>query len=306
MVKRIDLRAANKKAFENLVLAGGLDTLGEVHRAQYFYPDGDGITFLEKAIRFGAKYQENLNSSQTSLFSDATNETYQDLSIPSCEPWSNLIRLKKEKEVVGIYISSHPLDDFIHEMKHFMNISLNRLGDLNPLVNRELSLGGIVNDVQHLESRSGKGWARFALEDFTDQYEFRIFGEDYLKYRHFLVVNQFIRIRLMIREGWVNRETGKAGAPRMQYLYFEILQNTIESNTKKLTLQLDIHQLDQDQIEELQDNLKSYKGDKTLFFNIYDTDKKVKLMLNSKKQKVNITRDLLQFLDKKAWHYKLN
>ena len=306
LVKRIDLRAANKKAFENLVLAGGLDSLGEVHRAQYFNPDGDGITFLEKAIRFGAKYQENLNSSQTSLFSDATNETYQDLSIPSCEPWSNLIRLKKEKEVVGIYISSHPLDDFTHEMKHFMNISLNRLGDLNPLVNKELSLGGIVNDVQHLESRNGKGWARFALEDFTDQYEFRIFGEDYLKYRHFLVVNQFIRIRLMIREGWVNRETGKAGAPRMQYLHFEMLQNTIESNAKKLTLQLDIHQLDQDQIEALQDNLKSYKGDKTLSFNIYDTDKKVKLMLNSKKQKVNITPDLLQFLDEKAWHYKLN
>jgi len=306
LVKRIDLRAANKKAFENLVLAGGLDSLGEVHRAQYFNPDGDGITFLEKAIRFGAKYQENLNSSQTSLFSDATNETYQDLSIPSCEPWSNLVRLKKEKEVVGIYISSHPLDDFTHEMKHFMNISLNRLGDLNPLVNRELSLGGIVNDVQHLESRNGKGWARFALEDFTDQYEFRIFGEDYLKYRHFLVVNQFIRIRLMIREGWVNRETGKAGAPRMQYLYFEMLQNTIESNAKKLTLQLDIHQLDQDEIEALQDNLKSFKGDKTLFFNIYDTDKKVKLMLNSKKQKVNITPDLLQFLDEKAWHYKLN
>ena len=92
----------------------------------------------------------------------------------------------------------------------------------------------------------------------------------------------------------------------MQYLHFEMLQNTIESNAKKLTLQLDIHQLDQDQIEALQDNLKSYKGDKTLSFNIYDTDKKVKLMLNSKKQKVNITPDLLQFLDEKAWHYKLN
>ena len=306
LVKRIDLRAANKKAFENLVLAGGLDSLGEVHRAQYFNPDGDDITFLEKAIRFGAKYQENLNSSQTSLFSDATNETYQDLSIPGCEPWSNLIRLKKEKEVVGIYISSHPLDDFTHEMKHFMNISLNRLGDLNPLVNRELSLGGIVNDVQHLESRNGKGWARFTLEDFTDQYDFRIFGEEYLKYRHFLVVNQFIRIRLMIRGGWVNRETGKSGAPRMQYLHFEMLQNTIESNAKKLTLQLDIHQLDQDQIEALQDNLKSYKGDKTLFFNIYDTDKKVKLILNSKKHKVNITTELLKYLDEKVWHYKLN
>src|SRR6056300_730736 len=228
LVKRIDLRAANKKAFENLVLAGGLDSLGNVHRAQYFNPDGEGITFLEKALRFGTKYQQNLNSSQTSLFSEATNETYQDLSIPDCDPWSNLIRLKKEKEVVGIYISSHPLDDFTHEMKHLMNISLNRLGDLNPLVNRELSMGGIVNDVQHLESRNGKGWARFVLEDFTDQYEFRIFGEDYLKYRHFFVVNQFIRIRLTVKEGWVNRDTGKVGAPRMQFLQFEMLQNTIE------------------------------------------------------------------------------
>jgi DNA polymerase-3 subunit alpha len=306
LVKRIDLRAANKKAFENLVLAGGLDSLSNVHRAQYFNPDGDGITFLEKALRFGAKYQENLNSSQTSLFSDATNETYQDLTIPNCESWTNLIRLKKEKEVVGIYISSHPLDDFTHEMKHFMNISLNHLGDLSHLVRRELSLGGIVNDVQHLESRNGKGWARFTLEDFTDQYEFRIFGEDYLKYRHFLVVNQFIRVRISIREGWTNRETGKVGAPRMQYLQFEMLQNTIETNAKKLTLQLDIHQLKEEQILILQDNLKSYKGDQSLYFSVYDSKKKVKLMLNSKKQKIKITSDLLQYLDQESWHYKLN
>ena len=306
LVKRIDLRAANKKAFENLALAGGFDSFGTVHRAQYFNPDGDGITFLEKALRFGAKYQENLNSSQTSLFSDATNETYQDLTIPSCEAWSNLIRLKKEKDVVGIYISSHPLDDFTHEMKHFMNISFNHLGDLNPLVNRELNLGGIVNDVQHLESRNGKGWARFALEDFTDQYEFRIFGEDYLKYRHFLVVNQFIRIRLSVREGWMNRETGKVGAPRMQFLHFEMLQNTIESNAKKLTLQFDIHQLNENQLVALKDNLRSFKGTQSLYFSVYDPRKKVKLVLNSNKQKVKITSELLHFLDQEQCHYKLN
>jgi len=157
-----------------------------------------------------------------------------------------------------------------------------------------------------LESRNGKGWARFVLEDFTDQYEFRIFGEDYLKYRHFLVVNQFIRIRLTVKEGWVNRDTGKVGAPRMQFLQFEMLQNTIESNAKKLTLQLDIYQLTEDQIKNLQDNLKSFKGDQSLYFNVYDSKKKVKLILNSKKQKVKITADLLDFLDEAQWHYKLN
>ena len=306
LVKRIDLRAANKKAFENLALAGGFDSFPNIKRAQYFNPDGDGITFLEKALRFGSKYQENLNSSQTSLFSEETTSTYQDLTIPDCEAWTNLIRLKKEKEVVGIYISSHPLDDFTHEIEHFISLSLNQLGDLDRLVNREFSVGGIVNEIQHLESRNGKGWARFIVEDFTDQYEFRIFGEDYLKYRHFLVVNQFIRSRLMIREGWTNRETGKVGAPRMQYLHFEMLQNTVENNAKKLTLQIEISKLKNEDVIQLQDELKSFKGDKPLLFNVYDSEKKVKLTLNSKKQKVKITSELLKLLDEKQWHYKLN
>ena len=306
LVKRVDLRAANKKALENLVLAGGFDSFDSTHRAQYFNADGEGITFLEKVVRFGSKYQENLNSSQTSLFGEATDEMYQDLSIPPCEPWTNLTRLKKEKEVVGIYISSHPLDDFTHEMKHFVSLSLNYLSDLDQLINRELSVGGIVNEVQHLESRNGKGWARFVVEDFTDQYEFRIFGEDYLKYRHFLVVNQFIRIKLTVRQGWTNAETGKVGAPRMHYLNFEMLQNTIENNAKKITLQLDIKELNEEKIKLLQQHLKSFKGDKPLFFNVYDSEKKVKLTLNSKKQKVKITPDLLQDLESQQWFYKLN
>ena len=306
LVKRIDLRAANKKAFENLVLAGGFDSFLNVNRSQYLNPDGDGVTFLEKVLRFGAKYQENLNSSQTSLFSEETTNTYQDLTIPTCEPWTNLTRLKKEKEVVGIYISSHPLDDFTHEIDHFVNITLNQIGDLNDFLRKELNIGGIVNDIQHLESRNGKGWARFVLEDFTDQYEFRIFGEDYLKYRHFLVVNQFIRIRIMIREGWTNRETGKVGAPRMQYLQFEMLQNTVENNAKKLTLQLEISQLEQEKIKQLEDDLRLFKGDNQLMFNVYDSNKKVKLALKSKKQKIKITSELLTLLDKNNWHYKLN
>ena len=306
LVKRIDLRAANKKTFENLVLAGGLDSFENTHRAQYFNIDSDGSIFLEKVMRFGSKYQENLNSSQTSLFNEETKNYYQDLNIPSCDNWSNLVRLKKEKEVVGIYISSHPLDDFNLAMDHFVSISLNHLGDLENHVNRELSVGGIVNEVEHLESRAGKSWARFTLEDFTDLYEFRIFGEDYLKYRHFLVSNQFIRIRIMIREGWINKETGKIGSPRIQYLNFEMLENTIENNAKKITLNIDVKKLKKEKIDDLQNYLKSFKGDKPLYFNLYDSEKKVKLTLNSRKQKVKITSEFLNELKGQEWLYKLN
>ena len=306
LVKRIDLRAANKKAFENLVLAGGLDSFETIHRAQYFNPDSEGNMFLEKVIRFGAKYQENINSSQTSLFGEETKNYYQDLTIPSCESWSNLIRLKKEKEVVGIYISSHPLDDFNLAMDHFVSISLNNLSNLENHINRELSVGGIVNEVEHLESRAGKSWARFTLEDFTDLYEFRIFGEDYLKFRHFLVSNQFIRIKLIIREGWINKESGRIGSPRIQYLNFEMLENTIENNAKKITLNIDIKQLKTEKIDALNDYLKSYKGDKPLYFNLYDSEKKVKLTLNSSKQKVKITSEFLNVLRGQKWAYTLN
>ena len=118
------------------------------------------------------------------------------------------------------------------------------------------------------------------------------------------VVRQAVRI--MIREGWTNRETGKVGAPRMQYLHFEMLQNTVENNAKKLTLQLEISQLKNESVLQLKEELKSFKGDKQLMFNVYDSEKKVKLTLNSKKQKVKITPELLKLLDEKQWLYKLN
>ncbi|MEK9603962.1 MAG: DNA polymerase III subunit alpha [Flavobacteriaceae bacterium] len=306
LVKKIDLRAANKKALENLALAGGFDSFASTHRAQYFNPDGDGVLFLEKAIRFGSKYQESQNSSQTSLFGENTDEVYQELVIPPSPEWDNLGKLKKEREVVGIYISGHPLDDFKKEMEWFTNTQLMQLNDLRPLVNKNLIVAGIVNDIQHLESKNGKGWGKFTLEDFSDQYEFRIFGEEYLKFKHFISVNQFIRLKLNIREGWRNQETGRMGDPRIQYLHFEMLHDVLSKNSKKLTLQLDIRQLKSESIVKLKKELKGYKGDKPLFFDVIDSQKPVKLTLASRKQKVAISQELLSHLEENNWHYKLN
>jgi DNA polymerase-3 subunit alpha len=110
----------------------------------------------------------------------------------------------------------------------------------------------------------------------------------------------------MVREGWTNRETGKMGSPRMQFLNFEMLQNTLENNSKTLTLQLEIHQLKGDYIARISDELQSFKGDKPLFFDVFDPEKKVKLTLKSKKQKVKITPELLKRMDENQWFYKLN
>ncbi|WP_299339061.1 DNA polymerase III subunit alpha [uncultured Psychroserpens sp.] len=306
LAKRIDLRAANKKAFENLALAGGFDGFGDTHRAQYFHDDGDGITFLEKAIKYGAKHQENENSAQVSLFGAASDVQIAEPIVPPCEEWGTMEKLAQEKEVVGVYISGHPLDDFKVEMKTFCNASLALFNELENYVNRELTFGGVVTDVQHRVSKQGKGWAIFMVEDYTDSFEFRIFGEEYLKYRHFLVKNSFIYVKAFVREGWVNRDTGKKSDPRIQFNSFQLLHDVMDTYARKLSVQLNIRDLQEQRISLLRDVFRIHQGEKALNFIIYDNDEKIKLNMPSRKQKVKISQELLNELEENNVMYKLN
>ena len=303
--KRIDLRLANKKTFENLILAGGLDSFNN-KRAQYFQMDNDGLTFLEKAIRHGAKYQELINSSQISMFENESIANQTDLVIPDCEEWINLERLKKEREVVGIYISAHPLDDYLREIKNFTSAGLSSLNDLNRIINKDLYVGGIINEVEHLQTKTGNGFAVFSFEDFNDQYQFRIFGEDYLKYKHLLEENKILRLRISIREGWVNRETGRVGDPRIQFLNMELLDGIIDSSSKKITLKIDSSTLNLDEVKKLKKIFSKHKGSKPVYFDILDTNNEIKLNMISQQTKVSITKDLLKSLEKEEFSYKLN
>ena len=306
MAKRIDLRAANKKAFENLALAGGFDSFQDTHRAQYFLDEGDGITFLEKVIRYAAKYQENKNSSQVSLFGEASEVQIPEPVVPPCEEWGTMEKLRKERDVVGMYISGHPLDDYNIEMKSFCNANLNYLEDLQQVLNAELSLACILTDIRHLTTKTNKGWAIFTAEDYHNTYEFKIYGEDYLKYRHLLIPNSFLYVKAFIREGFTNRQTGKKSDPRIQFNNFEMLQDVLERYARKLTIQINVNELKGDDIQSLKSILDEHKGDKLLNFIVYEMEDKVKLHMPSRKHKININKDLLSTLQSKAVHYKLN
>ena len=306
LAKRIDLRAANKKAFENLALAGGFDSFGDTHRAQYFHKEGDGSTFLEMVIKYGSKFQESENSSQVSLFGDTSEVQIPEPEVPPCGEWGTMEKLRREKEVVGIYISGHPLDDFRTEINAFCNANVSFFNNLEDYVNRELSFAGVITDVQHRVSKNGKGWALFTMEDYTDTFEFRIFGEEYLKFRHFFMINSFVFVKVFVREGWTNRETGKKGDARLQFVNFMLLQETMENFAKKLTIKLNIDQLKEENIHELKDTLISYKGKHPLNFVVYEMNEEIKVNLSSRKQKVEITSELLHTLEEKDVHYKLN
>ena len=213
--------------------------------------------------------------------------------------------LKKEKEVVGIYISAHPLDEHKKAIDLFSSTSLNVLNEIDSLINKDLYFTGIINYYEKLISKNGNGWGKFVLEDFEDQHEFRIFGEEYLKFAHFISPNAIVRFRVSIREGWRNRETGKLGPPRMKFLHFELLGDTIKSNSKKLIISSDLISLDQQRIDQIKNIFNRYKGDKPIGFDIYHPEDKIKIILNSRKQKVDVCNDLLNELDLASVKYKI-
>lgn len=278
LTKRIDLRAANKKALENLALAGGFDSFEGTSRAQYFHDDGDGITFYEKAIRYGAKFQENENSSQVSLFGDTSEVQIAEPVVPPCEDWSTMEKLSREKEVVGIYISGHPLDDFRYEMKYFCNAKLEALRNMEQYVGKNLTFAGIVTNFQRRTAKNGKDWAIFTLEGFDESFEFKIFGEEYLKFYHFLYNNQFVFLKILIKEGWVNQDTGKKSEPRMQFVEVKQLQDVLATFAKKLILYLNIKDIQAEVIHNLSRLFLENKGDNTVSFEVMEIEKTKRLV----------------------------
>jgi DNA polymerase-3 subunit alpha len=277
LARRIDLRAANKKAFENLALAGGFDCFTDTHRAQYFTIDTDGISFLEKVIRYGAKFQENENSAQVSLFGDASEVQIPEPVVPAAEEWGAMEKLAREKEVVGIYISGHPLDDYKYELKYFCNTTLTQLKNLENYIGKQVTVGGIITTIEHRVSKDNKGWATFTLEGYDDSYEFRIFeGKDatYSKFRAFLIPNNFVHIRLTVQEGWVNKD-GKKSDPRIQFVNVQYLQDVMANYAKNLTIKFTLDELNNDTVTAILETFRKNKGNHSVSFEIFEIDKTI-------------------------------
>ena len=303
--QRVDLRAANKKAFDGLTAAGAFDSFN-INRSQYFYHNGDGITFIEKILKHGNKFQENKNSSQVSLFSGINDLQISNPIIPNVDPWPTIEKLTKEKEVVGIYISGHPLDDFKVEMDSFCNADVSIFKSPKEFINKEITVAGVITEVEHKVSRQGKGWGLFVLEDYVDSYNFRIFGEEYLRFKHFLNLNNFLYVKIKIIEGWLNKETGLRGDPRIQYNNFKLLQDVVKTFAKKISIQLKLQDINEEKIESIKQLLDQHEGTHSLGFVVYDDDEKIMVEMNSEKQKVDISPSFLNLLELNNIFYKLN
>ncbi len=309
LVKRNNSKSINKTALENLVKAGALDSFTNTHRAQYFVKQNE-VSFIEKLIKYGDRYRKNKEFQQTSLFEGDNNIEEEALELPNAENWDNLEALKKEKEVIGTYISNHPMEDYKREykwLKAFNLMHLNNDEGLQTFINKKMTIVGIIENIEENTNREGRRWAKFEVQDFSDTYKFIMFANDYAKYEHLIKKYEYIYMEVSVREGFVNKNTQIKGNPTIQYIKLERLSNAIYSFFKKITIGIDIHNFSDKNIETLNKVFNQYKGkDLEVFFELYDKETERQVKMYSRKQKLKINSRLYKLLEKERFEYYLS
>ncbi|GGH14948.1 DNA polymerase III subunit alpha [Mucilaginibacter phyllosphaerae] len=262
--QRSNTRSVNRKAYENLVYGGAFDGFG-LNRAQFFAKTENGIlSGVERLIKYGNDYQNTQNSSQSSLFGSSVASYIPEPAMPDAEEWPLIEKLKYEKEVIGIYLTGHPLDNFKLEMERYCNTTISELKDIqkarsgeggeevmNNLANLrkrgEIRIGGLVANVQHKMTKMGKPFGTFVLEDYNESYEFAFFGEDYVKFRNMMVDGYFLHIKGTIEEKFRQKDNWD-----LRITVMDLLSEMRDKLTKSIIVSLDLKAVNTQLVERLE------------------------------------------------------
>ncbi len=297
MMRRLNLRAINKRVLESLALGGGLDCFEKTTRAQYFAPSNKYDTLIEHALKYGNAYQNQKAQSVNSLFGDSEDIMIPEPPMPKAEPWSLIDKLTKEKEVTGIYISGHPLDDYQMEVENFTTCNLEKAENFK---GQPLRLAGIVTEANHRISRKGTGFGYFTIQDYNGSLEFPLFSEDYAKFRHLLELGQALLIHGIFQKRWNSEEF------QLKISNVELLESVAANRTTSITLHIPIDLIDKELMEDIEAICEAHKGKHQLKIHLIDRETKVKLHLVAKTKKVNATNDLIKKIKKMGVTYQLN
>jgi DNA polymerase III subunit alpha len=291
--KRLSQRAVNKKTFECLALSGAFDCFKDIHRKQYvFAKDGD-ISLIEKAIKYAAKSQQDEQSAQASLFGGTSGTAMPKPKIDYVEPYSEIEKLNLEKEVVGIYISGHPLDNFRFEMESFCNTACNQLNELEPMLGREIKLGGIVSAVEHRTTKTGRPFGKFTLEDYTGNFVFTLFGEDYLKFKTFMTQGWFLFIEgSVVKNNWGQQNV------EIKIRTIDLLNELGLKRTKGVQIKVNAREITKDLIGKIEDVCQKYSGSTPLYLKLRDEQENINLELLSRRFRINPVNDMVSQMKK--------
>ena len=298
-VQRVNLSAVNRKAMESLALSGGFDSFG-IRREQYFAPNAKGDTFVETLLRYGQVYQSEQSSMQNSLFGDMGGVEIQTPPVPDCEAWSTMELLKRERELVGIYLSAHPLDDYAVVLNHMCNLHCPQIGremDKKAFASiEELTFGGIVTSVSQRWTKTNKPFGIVTIEDFEGQGELALFGEDWTKWQSMLQEEYHIYITAQC----VQRFRNNPDAYDMVIKKIEFLSDVKEKSIEKFTVYMDATMFNDAQLTDLETTLKNSSGNVPLYINIHDAKNNTNIQLYSRNITVDVNKKLLTSLDEMA------
>jgi DNA polymerase-3 subunit alpha len=287
--KRVNQRSVNKKTFECLALSGAFDSFQDIHRRQYIYSLNGDASLIEKAIKYSTKAIQDEQSAQASLFGGTTGIDIPKPKIDYVEPFSEIEKLNLEKEVVGIYISGHPLDNFRFELETFSNATCSQLSELEPMEGRELKLGGIINGVEHRTTKTGRPFGRFTLEDYSGSFTFTLFGEDYLKFKNFMNIGWFVFV-----EGSVIKNTWGQQNLEFKIRNIDLLNELGVRRSKGLQFRINTTDLTPELIGSLEDLCREFAGNTPLYMKVRDEQENISLELLSRKFRVNPINEMVK------------
>ena len=301
-VERVNLTACNKKNIEALCYSGAFDTFHQIKREQYFATNTKGEIFIESLLRYGNKYQNDKKTEMLSLFGGMDAIEIATPEIPVTEDWSNIERLRQEKDLVGIYLSSHPLDDYFVILNYICNLELKDFIEAKDnFANKDLIIGGIVTSYKQGSTKQGNLYGVIKLEDFSGSAEIPLFGKDFIDFNKY----GFPNMCLLIRGKFLPRQY-KETILDFKISSIQPLADVKDSLVKKITLTLPLHELDDKMITELSFLNKNNSGKCSLYFNIEDMEKHLFVSLFAEKQKFTINKEMVRFLEDNKINFSIN
>ncbi|MBO4306715.1 MAG: DNA polymerase III subunit alpha [Bacteroidales bacterium] len=313
LMDRIDMKAVNRKNLEVLVKSGAFDQLKGMHRAQYMYKEVESDSapsYLERLVRWQARKNEAANNAQMSIFDMSEDIKAEDHPpIPECEPWTSVQQCSYEKEVIGFYISGHPLDDYKYEMQNFTNISVTQLSDLQSLVaRRDVRFGGIITDaVTGISQRNGTPYGNITIEDFEGGYQLRLFREDVMKYKNFCEKGIFVYVQGEVTQRTTRNAEGEEVLipPRLRIVKMMLLSDVVSTYTKTINFHVNIADVNEEFCSSITKIAKQNSGKTKLSVTVDDPEHKMSLYMSSPEMHVD-AKNVLDLLDKIPSVYQIS
>ena len=293
-VERVNLQSVNKKNIEALAMAGAFDSFG-YKRSQFFAgSDQNDVPFIEKLIKYGHQIQHDNNSTQQSLFGEMMSaQVVKTPDLPDVPEWAKIVLLEKEKSLIGIYLSSHPLDDYRLEIDNFVSKEYS-LKDLNnqidALKGREITFAGMVTEAFEAMTKNGKPYCKMTLADYSDSYQIAFFSKDYVEFSKFCKPNLFLLVKGVVQESF------RPGQLEFKVRYMEMLEEVRRNQVKSVTVQLAIQSLTPQLISEIETVSRNNKGPALLKFNLWDSETKTVVNLFSRNTRIEMNHEVERFL----------